>query len=66
MFHGSFLYIQFFLFFNGEDVSGRGVWKPLVLVPLHVQCQVVGAREAAPAGNAFEGLGARVFAEVPG
>lgn len=36
----------------------------LVLVALHVQGQVVRAREAAAAGDAFEGLGAGVFAVV--
>lgn len=33
-----------------------------VLVPLHVQRQVVGAREAAVAHSALKGLGARVLA----
>lgn len=35
-----------------------------VLVPFHVQRQVVGAREAAVADGALEGLGARVLAVV--
>lgn len=38
----------------------------LVLVALHVQSQVVGAREAAAAGHALEGFGPGVFAVVPG
>ena len=37
-----------------------------VLVPLHVQRQVVGAREAAVAHAALEGLGAGVLAVVAG
>lgn len=38
----------------------------LVLVALHVQGQVVGAREAAAAGDALEGFGPGVFPVVPG
>lgn len=38
--------------------------QQLVLVPLHVQREVVGAREAAAAHGTLERLGARVFAEV--
>lgn len=37
-----------------------------VLVALHVQGQVVRAREAAAAGHALEGFGASVFAVVSG
>ena len=36
----------------------------LVLVSLHVEGQVVGAREAAAADGALEGLGPRVLPEV--
>lgn len=38
----------------------------LILVALHVQGQVVGAREAAAAGNALERFGAGVLAVVSG
>jgi len=38
----------------------------LVLVTLHVQSQVVGAGEAAAAGDALEGLGPSVLPVVPG
>lgn len=38
----------------------------LVLVTLHVQGQVVGAREAAAAGDALEGFGSGVFPVVSG
>lgn len=38
----------------------------LVLVPLHVESQMVGAGEAPAAGEALEGLGARVLPVVPG
>lgn len=38
----------------------------LILVTLHVQGQVVGAREAAAAGDALEGLGPGVFPVVSG
>ena len=37
-----------------------------VLVPLHVQRQVVGTGEAAPAGQALERLGPGVLAVVAG
>lgn len=42
------------------------VWSRLVLVTLHVQGQVVGAREAAAAGDTFERFGAGVFPVVSG
>ena len=46
-----------------SSVSGfAGFWH----VPLHVQRQVVGAREGPVAHLALEGLGARVLAVVPG
>lgn len=35
-------------------------------MPLHVQCQVVRAREAPATGQALEGLGTCVLAVVPG
>lgn len=38
----------------------------LILVALHVQGQVVGAREAAAAGDALEGLGSGVLPVVSG
>lgn len=38
----------------------------LVLVALHVQGQVVGAGEAAAAGDAFEGFRSGVFPVVSG
>lgn len=43
--------------------SARSV-QGLVLVPLHVQSEVVGAGEAAAAHGTLERLSARVFAEV--
>lgn len=36
-----------------------------VLVPLHVERQVIGAREAAVAGDAFERFGSGVLPVVP-
>lgn len=38
----------------------------LILVTLHVQGQVVGAREAAAAGDALERFGSGVFPVVSG
>lgn len=43
-----------------------GCASGLVLVPLHVQGQVVRAGEAAAAGQALEGLGSGVLAVVSG
>jgi len=45
--------------------SGERRWL-LVLVPLHVESQMVGAGEAPAAGEALEGLGTRVLPIVPG
>lgn len=42
------------------------VFSGLTLVALHVQGQVVGAGEAAAAGDALKGLGPRVFPVVSG
>lgn len=41
------------------------MWSSLVLMALHVQCQVVWTREAATAGDTFEGFCAGVFAVMP-
>lgn len=49
----------------GLEVKVRRLW-PTSLVPLHVECQVIGAGEAAPTVVALEGLGSRVFPEVAG
>lgn len=40
--------------------------RRLVLVPLHVQGEVIRAGEGARADGALEGLGARVLPVVPG
>ena len=50
---------------RGLEVKVRKLW-PTSLVPLHVECQVIGAGEAAPAVVALEGLGSRVFPKVAG
>lgn len=47
----------------GRSGEGR---RLLVLVPLHVESQMVGAGEAPAAGEALEGFGARVLPVVPG
>lgn len=52
---------------NSFSCSWRGERRQvLVLVPLHVQSQMVGAGEAAATGEALEGLGTRVLPIVPG
>ncbi len=45
------------------DFSVSVFWC-LILVPLHMQGEMIGAREAAAAHGALEGFGSRVFPEV--
>lgn len=51
---------------RGLRSVGRRAARRSILVALHVQRQVVGAREAAAAGDALEGFGSGVFPVVPG
>ena len=48
-----------------EQLNGALALCFLLLVPFHVQRQVIGARKASPAHQAFEGLSAGVLSHVP-
>lgn len=60
-----FVYMNDCEIFRTIKLLWKLMWNPLVLVALHVQCQVVWTREAATAGDAFEGFRSGVFAVMP-